>query len=63
MLVAAEALKRPELAGYKPAKLDESAIVETILEGVFAADKNFQTYLATGQIVLDAPVAVAAKKK
>lgn len=62
-LVAAEVLKYPEKAGNKPAKLDESAIVEKVLDAMFKADPGFQHYLAKNEIILEPTPAVPAKPK
>lgn len=62
--VAAEAQSRPELLGYKPAKLDESTVVEKILEKVLSGDKAFQHFLATGDVALErlSPATNSTKK-
>lgn len=61
--VAQAAAARPELTGYRPAKLDESAVLEKILEKVFAGDRAFQAYLATGEVQLDTPAPGTGSKK
>lgn len=54
MLVDLENLNHPAQAPLKAATLDESAIVERILDRMLAQDPDFQTYLRTGEVQLSA---------
>jgi len=52
--VEAETANQPGKTAMRAATLDESAVVERILEGVFARDAGFQAFLASGDVQLDA---------
>lgn len=55
MRVELESVQQPGKVPLKAATLDESAVVERILEGVFGQDVDFQAFLQSGEVQLTAP--------
>lgn len=55
MRVELESVQQPGKVPLKAANLDESAVVERILEGVFGQDVDFQAFMQSGEVQLTAP--------